>query len=49
VWIRDALVTAQELWRLLPEADDDHERLRVARAAIGLVHVADLLAVTTRA
>lgn len=48
-WIRDALVTAQELWRLLPEADDDPERQRVARAAIGLVHVADVLAVTTSA
>lgn len=48
-WIRDALVTAAELWQLLPSAADDHERRRIAREAIGLVHVADVLAVTTPA
>jgi predicted TIM-barrel fold metal-dependent hydrolase len=48
-WIRDALVTAAELWQLLPAVEDERERGRVARAAVGLVHVADVLAVTTRA
>ncbi len=48
-WMRDALVTAAELWQLLGTAQDDRERRRIARAAIGLVHVADVLAVTTRA
>lgn len=48
-WMRDALVTAGELWQLLPTAEDDRERRRIARAAIGLVHVADVLAITTRA
>jgi len=48
-WMRDALVTAAELWRRMPAIEDGRERHTVTRAAIGLVHVADILAITTRA
>ena len=47
--MREALVTAGELWRLLIEISDDGERRRASRAAVALVHGADVLAVTTRA
>lgn len=47
--IREALVTAAELWRDVFELDDEDERLPVTRRAIGLVHVAGVLAATTPA
>jgi len=48
-WIRDALVTAAELWRTVPGVPDGPERVALSRTAIALVHMADVLAVTTRA
>jgi predicted TIM-barrel fold metal-dependent hydrolase len=48
-WMREALVTAAELWQRMPTIEDGRERHSVVRAAIGLVHVADILAITTRA
>jgi len=47
--IRETLVTAAELWRELPGIEDEDERRAVAKTARGLVHLADVLAVTTRA
>ena len=44
--MRELLLTARDLWRTLPEADDDGERRTVARTTIRLIQLADILAVT---
>jgi len=46
--IQELLATAGELWRDAPELAED-DRVTVMRAAIQLVNLADLIAVTTRA
>jgi len=43
------LVAARELWRTLPEADDDADARVIARTAARLIHLADILAVTSGA
>ena len=45
--IRELLVAARDLWRTLPEAADDSEARIVARTTSRLVHLADIVAVTT--
>ncbi|MBA2475830.1 MAG: amidohydrolase family protein [Actinobacteria bacterium] len=47
--IRQLLLSASELWRTLPDIEDDGERMVAARATFRLVHLADILAVTTSA
>jgi predicted TIM-barrel fold metal-dependent hydrolase len=48
--IEELLVTAQELWRACAETDEgDPERVTSFRAAIQLVNLADMVALTTRA
>ena len=47
--IRELLVAARDLWRTLPEATDEQETRFVARTTSRLIHIADVLAVTTRA
>jgi uncharacterized protein len=47
--IHELLVAARDLWRTLPEAVDDTESLIVARTTSRLVHLADIVAVTTGA
>jgi uncharacterized protein len=47
--IRELLLGAGELWRTLPDADDEAERRIVARTTSRLIHLADVLAVTTHA
>ena len=44
--IRDLLVTARELWRALPEIEDDADRRALSRETFRLIHLADILAVT---
>jgi uncharacterized protein len=44
--IRELLTTARELWRTLPEAEEE-DRIDVTRATFGLIHLADILAVTS--
>ena len=46
--IRRLLVAARDLWRALPELDDEGEARTVTRATFRLIHLADILAVTTR-
>jgi len=46
--IRELLEAARDLWRTLPEADDDSERRLVARTAVRLIQIADTVAVTSR-
>jgi predicted TIM-barrel fold metal-dependent hydrolase len=45
--IRELLEAARDLWRTLPEADDDSERRLVARTAVRLIQMADTVAVTS--
>jgi predicted TIM-barrel fold metal-dependent hydrolase len=47
--IRELLVAARELWRTLPEADGDADARVIARTAARLIHLADILAVTSGA
>jgi uncharacterized protein len=47
--IRELLVAARELWRTLPEADDDSDARVIVRTAVRLILLADILAVTTPA
>jgi uncharacterized protein len=44
--IRELLTTARELWRTLPETEEE-DRIDVTRATFGLIHLADILAVTS--
>jgi uncharacterized protein len=44
--IRQLLLAAQELWRTLPEIEDEGERRATSRATFALVHLADIIAVT---
>jgi predicted TIM-barrel fold metal-dependent hydrolase len=46
--IRELLTTARELWRTLPEVEEE-DRIDVNRATFGLIHLADILAVTSGA
>jgi len=45
--IRELLEAARDLWRTLPEADDEDERRVVARTAVRLIQIADTVAVTS--
>jgi uncharacterized protein len=47
--IRELLETARDIWRTLPEVEDEQERREVTRAAFRMIHLADILAVTTGA
>ncbi len=44
--IQELLLAARDLWRTLPEADDDTELRVVARTTVRLIQMADTLAVT---
>jgi uncharacterized protein len=47
--IRELLLAARELWRTLPEAEDEAEARVLARTTSRLIHLADIVAVTTHA
>jgi uncharacterized protein len=47
--IRELLVAARDLWRTLPEAQDDADGRHIARTTFRLIHLADIVAVTTGA
>jgi uncharacterized protein len=47
--IRELLLTAQEMWRALPEEGDERDRMAHTRATFRLIHLADIVAVTTSA
>src|SRR5919198_1016974 len=47
--IRELLEAARDLWRALPELDDAAEQRIVSRTTFRLVHLADILAVTSGA
>jgi len=45
--IRELLVAARDLWRALPEIDDATDRIAGTRMTFRLIHLADILAVTS--
>ena len=45
--IRELLLTARDLWLTFPEAEDERERAHVARAAFRLLHLANIVTVTS--
>src|SRR5437764_95942 len=45
--LRELLEPGRDLWRTLPEAEDDAERRLVARTAVRLLQIADTVAVTS--
>jgi predicted TIM-barrel fold metal-dependent hydrolase len=47
--IKELLTTARDLWRALPEIEDERERADTSRATFRLIHLADILAVTSGA
>jgi predicted TIM-barrel fold metal-dependent hydrolase len=47
--IAELLVTARELWRGLPEIEDERDRWVATRRTFRLIHIADILAVTAGA
>ncbi|MGH3116887.1 MAG: amidohydrolase family protein [Gaiellales bacterium] len=44
--IRELLTTAQDLWRALPEIEEEGERTTMRRVTFAMVHLADIIAVT---
>lgn len=44
--IRDLLLCNRDLWRALPEIDDEGDRVRAVRLTVRLIHIADILAIT---
>ena len=44
--IKELLSAAQDLWRALPEIEDEGERFATSRSVFALVHLADIIAVT---
>jgi uncharacterized protein len=47
--IRELLLAAQGMWRALPEEGDEKDRMAHTRATFRLIHLADIVAVTTPA
>jgi uncharacterized protein len=47
--IRELVIAARDLWRALAEVDEEGEQRIVSRTTFRLVHLADILAVTTGA
>jgi hypothetical protein len=45
--IKELLLAARDLWRALPETEDERERVAANRATFRLIHLADILAVTS--
>jgi uncharacterized protein len=44
--IKELLITARELWRLLPEVTEEPDQRIISRMTFRLIHIADILAVT---
>jgi predicted TIM-barrel fold metal-dependent hydrolase len=44
--IKELLSAAQDLWRALPEIEEEGERAATSRSVFALVHLADIIAVT---
>jgi uncharacterized protein len=47
--IRELLLAAQDMWQALPDEGDERDRMAHTRATFRLIHLADIVAVTTPA
>ncbi len=47
--IAELIATARELWRTMPEAEEDADRVELSRYTFRLIHVADILTMTADA
>ncbi len=47
--IKELISSARDVWRTLPEIEDEQEQRAVGRTIFRLVHLADIIAVTTNA
>jgi predicted TIM-barrel fold metal-dependent hydrolase len=47
--IAELVATARELWRTVPEAEDDTDRVELSRYTFRLIHLADILTMTADA
>ena len=47
--IKELISSARDVWRTLPEIDDEQEQRAVGRTIFRLVHLADIIAVTSNA
>ena len=47
--IRELLITARDMWRTVPEEADERDQRQHIRATFRLIHLADIVAVTTPA
>jgi predicted TIM-barrel fold metal-dependent hydrolase len=47
--IRELLLAARDLWRTMPDVEDEAELMQTGRATFRLIHLADILAVTAGA
>ena len=45
--IKELLTTARDVWRALPEIEDEQEQRVVGRTTFRLIHLADIIAVTS--
>jgi hypothetical protein len=44
--IRELLLCARDLWRFVPEIEDEKDKTRAVRQTFRLIHLADIVAVT---
>jgi hypothetical protein len=44
--IKELLTVARDVWRAVPEVEDERDRVAVSRTAFRLIHLADIVAVT---
>jgi predicted TIM-barrel fold metal-dependent hydrolase len=44
--IRELLLCARDLWRVVPEIEDEKDKMRTVRQTFRLIHLADIVAVT---
>jgi len=44
--IKELLIAARELWRLIPEVNEEPDQRIISRMTFRLIHLADILAVT---
>ena len=47
--IRELLLCARDLWRVVPEIEDEKDKMRAVRQTFRLIHLADIVAVTPSA
>jgi hypothetical protein len=44
--IRELLLCARDLWRIVPEIEDEKDKMRAIRQTFRLIHLADIVSVT---